>query len=519
MFTGAEHAGTEGVIQSYEHLQKNQKKIKGLIITHGHEDHIGAIPYLLRLVRIPVIYAPKIAGELIRHKLRDKSPGTRANIKPINNKTVLKSHNFSITFFNVNHSIPDSLGVCLETKNGRIVETGDYKFDLSPVGEPADFSKMSQIGDRGVTLLMSDSTNSLVEGFSISESDVAVNLDKIISKVEGRLIIASFASNIYRVKSIIEMGIKHGRKIAVYGRSMDRGVTIARRIKYINVAPSNIVDGRVAKKMDDNKVLIVCTGSQGETLAALSRISEGRHKEVKVKPNDTVIFSSSPIPGNFLSVEGVVNRLIKLGANVIQNSDGINVHASGHGAREEQKLMLSLMRPKFFMPVHGEYRMLAAHIETAKLCGVNPRNTFIMNNGARLKLVKGHVSLAGSIPADDVFIDGKDVGGVTGKIVTDRKRLGKHGAISLVVGINSKTNSIIQKPKLTTKGCFKYTDNLDLVKKLEDLTETKLKEYFDSSQKITFSGIKDVVRSNVEEAIFQEKKREPIVVPVILSMS
>ena len=519
MFSGDDHAGTEGIIQSYEQLQKNQHKIKGLIITHGHEDHIGAIPYLLRTIRIPVIYAPTMAAELIKHKMRDKSPGTRANIKVVNNGSKLKSHNFNISFFNVNHSIPDSMGVNFESKNGRIVTTGDFKFDLSPVGSPADFAKISALGEKGITLLLGDSTNSMVPGFSVSESDVAKSLDKIIKKVKGRLIVASFASNVFRVKSILELAIKYNRKILVYGRSMERGVTIARRIKYINVPPTSVIDGRTAKKINDEEVLIVCTGSQGETLAALNRMSERRHKEVKITPNDTIIFSSSPIPGNFLSVEGVINRLVKMGATVIENSPTTVVHASGHGAREEQKLMLSLTKPKHFMPVHGEYRMLVEHAATAQQCGIKKENIFITKNGGRVQVLNGRVSFAGNVPADDVFIDGKDVGGVTGKIVSDRRRLGKHGVVSLVVGINTKTNTIIDKPKLITKGCFKYSDNKEFVNQIENSTLEKLNEYFKSDEKITFSGIKDVVRSYIEQKVFEEKKREPIVVPVILSKS
>ncbi len=517
MFSGDDHAGTEGIIQSYEQLRKNQHKIKGLIITHGHEDHIGAIPYLLKMVRIPVIYAPKMAGELIKHKVRDKAPGLRANIKLINNQSKLKSNKFSISFFNVNHSIPDSLGVCFETKNGRIVESGDFKFDLSPVGDSADFSKMAQLGDKGITLLMSDSTNALVPGFSLSEKDVAEKLIKIINNIEGRIIIASFASNIFRVKSIIEAATKANRKILVLGRSMERGVTIARRIKYINVDPRNIVEGSVAKKMNDKDLLVLCTGSQGEELAALSRMARGSHKEIKLRNTDTVIFSSSPIPGNFLSVDSVINNIIKKEATVIVNSDENKVHASGHGAREEQKLMLNLMKPKFFFPIHGEYRMLAEHSKTAQICGVPEKNIFVLNNGSRIKVLNKQVSLAGSVPWDDVFIDGKDIGGATSKIMSDRKRLGKHGVVSLVVGIDTKSSTIIQKPKLVTKGCFKFIDNKELIKTIEESTETKLKEYFASGERITFNGIKEAVKSNAEEVIFQEKKREPIVIPVILS--
>lgn len=518
MFSNTEIAGTEGIIQSYEHLYENKHKIKGLIITHGHEDHIGGIPYLIRSLRIPLIYAPRIATKLIQTKIRDKAPGRRYKMQVIDNASFINSNNFKITFFNVNHSIPDCLGISFNSKrNGTIVTTGDFKFDLSPIGDSADFYRMSRLAHEGVTLLLSDSTNSLSSGFSISEKIVAKNLDDIIGNANGRIIIASFSSNIYRIKSIMEIAIKYNRKIAIFGRSMERNAEISRKMKYIEVGNEHFVKEKEIKKINDKDLLIICTGSQGESLAALSKISNKKHKSISIKQSDIVIFSSSPIPGNLLAVEKVVNKLVKQGATVIENEDQGSIHASGHGYKEEQKLMLSILKPKYFFPIHGEYRMLLEHSETAKIVGIPEEKIFIGSNGYRLKVLNGIVSQSGTVPADNIYIDGKDIGGVTDKTISDRTKMGKHGVVSITIGIDARESKITYDPILISSGCFNVKENKDIIQIIQDSTKDVTKKYFNSGEKITFSGIKNIIRSNVEELVFKYKKREPIVVPVILS--
>ena len=367
--------GIDYVIPDYSYLKKNEKKIRGLMITHGHEDHIGGIPFLLQVVKIPFIYATPLASAMIKRKLDEKRLTNVTKIIQINDEYQIKSKYFNIGFFKTNHSIPESMGIIINSPNGRIVETGDFKFDLSPVGDVADYQKMSFLGETGVTLLMSDSTNSEVPTFSISEKKVANSVQEEFRKTEGRLIVATFASNVHRVQQIVEAAVKFNRKILVYGRSMENNIQVSRAMGYIKCPDRFFIKNDQAKKLPDNEILILCTGSQGEALAALSRIANGTHKYVKIKPGDTVVFSSNPIPGNAYSVNVVVNKLFRAGAKVLINTAFNNLHTSGHASQEEQKLMMLLTKPKYFFPVHGEYRMLKIHAALSQEVGVPAVNS------------------------------------------------------------------------------------------------------------------------------------------------
>ncbi len=512
----AQEVTINGIIPSFEYLINNKHKIQGLIITHGHEDHIGAVPHLLDAVKIPKVYAGRIAAGLIRKKTAERRVA-KPRIQIINNRTEIKSHNFKISFFNVNHSIPDSYGVVFKSKHGTVVNTGDFKFDLTPVGARADLNKMSRLGDEGVTLLLSDSTNSLVDKFSPSEADVRDSIDPIVKNAKGRVIAATFASNVYRVRELIKIALKHNRKVAIFGYSMDKVVQIARTIKYINLPDDAIINPRKIKNYEDNEIFILSTGTQGETNAALSKMATGRHKEVKINSNDTVIFASSAIPGNFESVEIVTNELIKKGAKVFDNKLNPGVHASGHGGRPEQLIMLSLIRPHYFMPVHGETVMQITHKETAISSGVDRNNTFILTNGDRLMIQNKTVTQTGSVPAGDVYVDETNLSGQTQKVISDRLTMSKNGVMVITVGIDSVKNEVIVDPIIDTKGTFDERSNKDFIAKISNKVKEGIQDYYKSSDKISFSGLKDIIKTTASAEVFKERKITPVIVPVIIN--
>lgn len=516
MFPEDDLLGVDYVIPDFSHLVKNQHKIKALIITHGHEDHIGGIPFLLQRVTIPMIYAPRFAKAQIERKLEERKIKTKHKIQEISSESKVTTKHFVIGFFNVVHSIPDALGVLVNTPNGRIVSTGDFKFDLTPVGENPDYQIMSYMGEIGVTLLMSDSTNAQVSGFSISERDVAKEINRIFKKVEGRIIIATFASNVYRVQQIIEAAIAQDRKIAVFGRSMENVITIARKLGHIKASDKNFINANQLNKLPADKVLVLCTGSQGEPLAALSRIANGTHRQVSIIPGDTVIFSSSPIPGNGPSVSQVVNRLSRAGANVLTNSPLNSLHTTGHASKDEQTLMLQLIKPKYFMPMHGEYKMLKTHKETAIETGVKPENIFICSNGDVLAIRSGEVFQTDvRIQADDIYVDGNDSSGLSTAVIKDRKILSDSGLVSVVVTIDSRQNKILAKPSIVSRGFVFIKENQTLLKEAEQVVYEALKKRM--QKKVTFGEIKNTIRGSLEPFLYKHTQRNPLVIPVILN--
>lgn len=516
MFPEENLLGVDYVIPDYTHLQKKQKKIKALIITHGHEDHIGGIPFLLQKVNIPVIYAPRFAKALINRKLQERRMLNKANIVEIDDRSTVRTKHFNIGFFNVIHSIPDSLGVILNTENGRIVSTGDFKFDLTPVGASSDYQIMSYMGEVGIDLLLSDSTNAEVSGFSISEKDVSKSILDIFHKTESRIIVATFASNVYRVQQIIESAIASNRKIAVFGRSMENVVKIARELGHIKAKDSHFINARQLKQLPENEVCIICTGSQGEPMAALSRIANGTHRQISIIPNDTVVFSSSPIPGNAQSVSGVVNKLTRRGANVLTNSPLTSLHTTGHASKDEQLLMLQLIKPKYFMPMHGEYRMLKTHKETAIEIGIPEENIFVMANGDVLILRDHEVFQSETrVQADDIYVDGNDSSGLSTAVIKDRKILADNGMVSVIVTIDSRYNKIITKPTIVSRGFVFIKENQTLIREAEDIVYHALKKKMEN--RTTFGELKNTIRGALEPFLFKHTQRNPLVIPVILN--
>lgn len=508
--------GVDYVIPDFSYLIKNQQKIKALVITHGHEDHIGAIPFLIQKIKINEIYASKFASALIKKKLDERRLSKAVKLKEIDGDSAIKTKYFTIGFFNTTHSIPGSYGVLINTPNGRIVHTGDFKFDLTPIGNNSDYQKMAYIGQVGVTLLLSDSTNSGVTGFSISEKKVARSIKDFMRKTPGRILISTFASNVLRVAQIIEAAVACGRKVAVFGRSMENVVEIGKKQGVINSPESNFIGPNELNNLLANKVCIICTGSQGEPMAALSRIANGTHRFIKIIPGDTVLFSSSPIPGNDLSVSAVVNQLTRVGANVVVNSPLTSLHTTGHATQEEQKLMLQLIKPKHFMPMHGEYKMLKQHTETAIETGVERENCYICANGDIVVLRDGECFQADErIQTDDIYVDGNDTSGLSTSVLKDRQLLADNGLVAVIISINSKENKILCRPSIVSRGFVFIKESQTLLKEAELVVYDALKEKM--KQKTTFGELKNCIRGSLEPFLYKKTNRNPIVIPVILN--
>lgn len=507
--------GIDYVLADYSFLQQNESKIKALFITHGHEDHIGAIPFILPDVNIPVIYAPKVACKLIKNKLEERNIKYN-NIVEIEEQAKIKFKNMSVEFFSTTHSIPDSFGISITTPNGVIVTTGDFKFDFTPIGPIANLQKMARIGETGVTLLLSDSTNALVPGFSNSESVVDENLGEIFSRSKGRIIIATFASNIYRLAHIIETCRRNNRKVVIFGRSMNTSIEIALECGYIK-GKDIFISAEMAKNMNPNEVCLLCTGSQGEPLAALSRISNGTDKNITLMPGDTVIFSSSPIPGNALSINRVINKLYLKGAKVYTNTNEEEIHTSGHGKQEELKLLLRLMKPKYFMPVHGEYRMLKAHADLAVNCGVKKENTFVLTNGEILSIKDRVVTRDGSILINDVYVDGKRIGDVGASVIKDRKIMSTDGVLAVILNIDLNKKKLVLDPNVTTRGFVIVNDNVDLIKNIQDkIKSISLSEL--EKENFNYIDLKNRIILEINAFIIDVTGRRPIILPMIFEI-
>lgn len=516
LFPEDELLGIDYVIPDYSYLVRNQSKIKALIITHGHEDHIGGIPFFLRSVHLRQIYAPRFAKALIEKKLEEHHLSRACKVIEINGDSRIKTEHFSVGFFDTVHSIPDSLGILVNTPNGRLVETGDFKFDLTPVGTNSDYQKMAYIGQVGVTLLLSDSTNSSVPGFSISEKQVANAIMDQIRKTPGRLLVSTFASNVNRLNQILMAAVACNRKVAVFGRSMENVLEIGRKTGVIKIDNDSFISGNDLNTLPANRICIVCTGSQGEPMAALSRIANGTHKFLHIIPGDTVLFSSNPIPGNGVSVSAVINQLTRVGANVVTNSPLTSFHTTGHAPKEEQKLMLNLIKPKYFMPNHGEYKMLVQHSATAQETGVPKDHCLICSNGDIVVMRNEECFIANErIQTDAIYVDGNDTSGLATSVIKDRQILAESGLVAVIVTIDSRYNKILCRPSILSRGFVYIKDSQTLLKEAELVVYNALKKKM--QQRTTFGDLKNCIRSSLEPFLFQKTNRNPIVIPVILN--
>ncbi|HEP1818795.1 TPA: ribonuclease J [Streptococcus suis] len=506
--------GIDYVIPDYSYIVENLDRVKGLVITHGHEDHIGGIPFLLKQANVP-IYAGPLALALIRGKLEEHGLLRDATLHEINHKTELTFKHLKVSFFRTTHSIPEPLGIVVDTPQGKIVCTGDFKFDFTPVGEPADLHRMAALGEEGVLCLLSDSTNAEVPTFTNSEKVVGQSIMKLIEGIHGRIIFASFASNIFRLQQAADAAVKTGRKIAVFGRSMEKAIVNGIELGYIKVPKDTFIEPNEIKEYPASEIMILCTGSQGEPMAALSRIAHGTHRQVQLQPGDTVIFSSSPIPGNTTGVNKLINILIEAGVDVIHGKIN-NIHTSGHGGQQEQKLMLRLIKPKYFMPVHGEYRMQKIHASLAVDTGVPKDNIFIMENGDVLALTKDYARLAGKFNAQDIYVDGNRIGEIGAAVLKDRRDLSEDGVVLAVATVDFKSKMILAGPDILSRGFIYMRESGDLIRE---------------SQRVLFNAIRIAMRNkdaNIQTVngaivnalrpfLYEKTEREPIIIPMILT--
>ncbi len=517
-FPDEELLGVDYVIPDYTYLIRNQEKIKGLFVTHGHEDHIGGITFLLKVCPIRDIYAANLTIALIKRHLDEQHMTDRVKLHVVNHDSRFNSKYFHVGFFKITHSIPDCLGMIIQTPNGWVMSTGDFKFDLTPITAEAnaDYQRICFMGSYGIDLLLSDSTNSAVPGFSISEKEVARSLLEEIQKTPGRLLIATFSSNVYRVKQIISAAVTCGRKVCIIGRSIDSVVTIARQLGYIDAKDSDFIPPESLDSISADKVCILCTGTQGEPLAALSRMASGSNRFIKIIPGDTVLFSSSAIPGNEIGINKIINSLTRLGAVVKTRTTLNSLHTTGHASKEEQELMLQLVQPHYFMPMHGEYKMLRQHADTAMATGIPRENIFICGNGD-VVILRDHKCYAYSnrIQTDDIYVDGTDSSGVATAVLRDRKILADNGLVAVIVTIDSRYNKIMVRPNIVSRGFVFIKENQTLLKEAELLVFDNLKKKM--QQKVTFGELKNSIRETLEPFLYNKTHRNPIVIPVILN--
>ena len=514
MFPESELLGIDYVIQDVSFLKANQDKIKALVITHGHEDHIGGITFLLQNVNIPEIYASKIACDLINKKFDDRDM-KYPNLKEYNKDTVLKFKYFEVSFVTTTHSIPDSFAIVIKTPNGTIFETGDFKFDLTPIGPMADIHKMAKLGMDGVKLLLSESTNSMSPGSSASESIVDEALGDVFLRHQSRIIIATFASNIYRIKHIVETCRKNNRKIITFGRSMENAKDIALKNNLIS-DKTIFIDANDAKNYKKNEICILCTGSQGEPLAALSRIANGTHKQVTLMPDDIIVFSSNPIPGNRASINRIINKLYLKGVKVYTNSELSDIHTSGHAKQEELKWMLRLIQPEYFMPIHGEYRMLKKHADLAVACDIKEENIFICKNGDVVELTDEGARMGKRVQSGDVYVDGSRIGDIGSVVIKDRQLMSHDGILVTIINLNPITRELLIKPNITTRGFVLVNENAELINKIEKKVSEVVTRVLKTSY--TYVDLKNQIILELSPFINELTGRRPIILPVIMEV-
>ena len=510
--------GIDIVIPDISYLVENREKVKGIFLTHGHEDHIGALSYVLKQIQTP-IYGTKLTLGFVEGKLREAKLFNEAKLILVDSNSKIKVGNFTVTFFKTNHSVPDSVGIVIDTPEGVVVHTGDFKFDFTPVdNQMPDIRKMAAIGEKGVLLLLSDSTNAEREGYTHSERSVGESLNEVFRKAEQRIIIATFASNIHRIQQVVDAACTYDKRVAIVGRSMINVINIGRELGYLHIPEDILIDINEINKLPLNEVVILCTGSQGEPMSALTRMARSNHRQIDILPGDTVILAATPIPGNEKSVAKTVDQLFRIGAKVIYNSNSnTRVHVSGHASQEELKLMLSLMKPKYFVPMHGEYRMLKIHADLAEIMGVERDNIFILDNGDSIEISKGIARRAAKITTGNVLIDGLGVGDVGNIVLRDRRLLSQDGILVVVVTLDKEKSKIASGPDIVSRG-FVYVreseELLDEASRIVTVTVNKLME-----QNIyEWSVIKNDVRDELSKFLFEKTRRKPMILPIIMEI-
>ncbi len=507
--------GVDIVIPDFSYLIKNKRKIRGVVITHGHEDHIGAIPYLLKVLNVP-IYATRLPMGLIESKLVEHNIKARKHTFKAGDK--LRLGRFKVETIRTTHSIVDAVCLSIETPVGRVFHTGDFKVDYTPIdGEPMDFAKLAEIGSKGVMLMMADSTNATRPGYTASEKTVGLALENIFRRSQTRIIISTFSSNVNRVQRIVDVAVQFGRKVTFSGRSMEKVAELAQQMGYLKIPAGSLVDLKNTRNLPDKEVVIITTGSQGEPMAALSRIANSDHRGIQLRKGDMIILSSSPIPGNEKTVSNIVNKFFELGAEVIY-SDIAETHVSGHACQEELKLMHALIRPKFFMPVHGEYRHLKAHAALAEDQGMKPEDIFILNNGHILQTDGKQMSISKEVvPAEAVMVDGLGVGDVGSVVLNDRKMLSESGLIIVVATMDKRTRMMVSGPDIISRGFIYVRDNEDLIAEARQIVSKSL-EQFDGKKRKDWAEMKSAVRDDLKKFIYSKTKRNPVILPIFMEV-
>lgn len=510
--------GIDLIIPDITYLEENQDKIRALVVTHGHEDHIGGIPYFLRKLNVP-IYATRFTLGLVELKLTEHRLKRDTKLIAIDSDSKLEFGEIGVSFFKVSHSIPDCLGIVFQTPEGTVVHTGDFKFDLTPANNQyADIHKMAEIGRQGVLALISESTNAERKGLTPSERMVGGHMNEAFMKAQGKIFISTFASNVNRVQQVVDAAMLTNRKLALVGRSMVNVVSVAMERGYIHIPEGMLIEAGEVDQLSPEKVAILCTGSQGEPMAALSRLSSGNYRDVSIYPGDTVILAASPIPGNERDVSKIIDNLYQLGANVIYGSGSTTgMHVSGHGYQEDLKLMLTLMKPTYFIPIHGEYRMLHHHRLLAESVGVEEGNTFIIKNGDVVDIEHSIARQTRSIPSGDTYVDGMGVGDVGDIVLRDRKQLSEDGMLVVVITINKTDRKIISGPDTITRGFVFVKDSEDLLKEVNRLVKKTVTDLQDENIR-QWSIIKQNIKKSVGQYLYAQTKRKPMILPIIIEI-
>ncbi len=508
--------GVDLVIPDITYLEKYKDKIRGLVVTHGHEDHIGGIPYLLKQINVP-IYATKLTVGLIENKLEEHNLLKSTKIKQVKPGQVITLGSMKVEFIKITHSIPDACALAIHTPVGTIVHTGDFKIDYTPIdGEIIDLGRLATLGNKGVLALMSDSTNAERKGYTMSESNVGEILDKLFINCTKRIVVATFSSNVHRVQQIVNSAVKYKRKIAVCGRSMVNMIETARRLGYIKVPDNVFIDIDTINSYADDNLVIITTGSQGEPMSALTRMASGEHKKVQITPNDFIIISANPIPGNEKYISKVIDDLMAIGAEVIYNALQ-EIHVSGHACQEEQKLMITLVKPKYFIPVHGEYRQLIAHSETAKKVGIPHENIFITENGKVLELNEDEAKFTGHVQSGKVLVDGLGIGDVGNIVLKDRQKLSQDGLIVIVITLDPRSGKIVAGPDVISRGFVYVRESENLMEEIKKLLREELWKC--EEKHITdWATLKLVIREQLGDYIYKKTKRQPMLIPIIMEI-
>ncbi|WP_419727655.1 ribonuclease J [Terrisporobacter petrolearius] len=515
-FPEDEMLGVDIVIPDITYLLKNKDKVKGIFITHGHEDHIGALPYILKKIDVPV-YGTRLSIGLIEVKLKEhKLNNVKLNV--VTPKQIIKLKNISVEFIKNNHSIPGSCSLAVHTEQGVIFHTGDFKIDLTPIdGDVMDIHRICELGSAGVLLMLADSTNVEKPGFTMSERTVGAGLDDLFRKANGsRIIVSTFASNIHRLQQIINTAVKFNRKVAVSGRSMVNVIGVAKELGYLEMEDDTLVDLNDLSKYDDKELVIITTGTQGEPMSALARMSCSEHKKIEIKKGDLVIISAHPIPGNEKLISKVINLLFERGARVVYN-DIADIHVSGHAAQEDLKLINRMVKPKFFMPVHGEYRMLKRHAELANELGMPDQNVFVMQTGQILELDRNSAKVTSTVPTGNVLVDGLGVGDVGNIVLRDRKHLSEDGLMIVVVTISKEDGKVLSGPDIISRGFVYVRESEDLMDGAKKVIKDVLTECEEKNIK-EWAYLKNNIKENLKEYLYIKTKRNPMILPIIMEV-